>query len=533
MADSPLTDPVPVPRGSDPAGPSRHRDVFVLLSTILASAMVFIDGNVVNVALPALQATFDADLAGLQWVIESYLLTLTALLLVSGALGDALGRKRVFLMGLGVFTIASIACGLAQTVGQLIAARLLQGVGGALLVPGSLAILTTYFDADRRNQAIGTWSAFSAITVAAAPLLGGWLIDQLSWRAIFYVNVPLALVAAAVGWRWIPESCNVTEACAATPTRHLVARIDWTGAVLATIGLGALVFALVELPRLGLGHPLVFGGGIVGAAALVAFVAHEVRTARPMMPLDLFRHRVFAASNLLTLVLYAALGGVMFTFPLHLMTVRDYTALEAGAALLPFIACLSLLSRPIGGLTDTIGARRLLTAGPAVTACGLLALAWPGLEGGYWTTYFPGVVVLGLGMALAVAPLTATVMNTAPPDRVSLASAINNAVSRLAWLLAVALLGGLASVWFLEALDADAAAVLGAEVGKLGAATPPGGLEPPVHAALQAAIDAAALGAFRAVAVACAALASLAAVIGYLGLPPGPGRRGQAAPSQS
>ena len=511
-------DPVAAPTTAKPAEGTARRGIFILLTTIVASAMVFIDGNVVTVALPALRTAFDADVAAMQWVVEGYLLTLTALLLVSGALGDGWGRKRVFLAGLALFTVASVACGLAQTIGQLIAARAVQGIGGALLVPGSLAIITACFEGAQRNRAIGTWSAYSAIMVAVAPLLGGWLIEVASWRAIFYINVPLALIAGAAAWRWVPESRSMASGDGRV-------RIDWTGAALATVGLAGLVFALIELPRLGAAHPAVVGAGLAGMGGVIAFLMHEARTPAPMMPLDLFRDRVFAAANLLTLTLYAALGGVMFMLPLHLISVRGFTALEAGAALLPFIAVLSLLSRIVGALTDRIGARRLLTAGPVLAAGGLVALALPGLDGGYWTDVFPGVTALGVGMGLTVAPLTATVMNTAAPGRGSLASAINNTVSRLAWLLAVALLGGWALFWFTWSLDGqvgDLAGRLGDEIHKLGAAVPPPDLPTGPATILGDAIALAALDAFRAVALVCAGLALLSGLIALVLLPPRP-----------
>ena len=507
--------PVVPTAATTPTAPARaDRDApFVLAATILASAMVFIDGNVVNVALPTLQATFNADVTGLQWVVESYLVTLTALLLAGGALGDRLGRRRIFVAGIGVFALASVLCGIADSIDMLIAARALQGVGGALLVPGSLAIITAYFDADRRGRAIGTWSAYSAITVAIAPLIGGWLIEAVSWRWIFFVNVPLAIVAAAIAlWR-VPESRD-EHACA-----RGLGSIDWPGTALISVGLAGVVVALIEAPRLGFGAPIVWVSAAVGLAALAGFVAVEHRRRDPMLPLSLFADRTFAGTNVLTLLLYAALGGAMFMLPLHLISVRGYDALEAGAALLPFIALLSVLSRFTGSLADRCGARLLLTAGPAITACGFVLLALPGLEASYWVGYLPGITVMGLGMALTVAPLTTAVMNAVPADRSGIASGVNNAVSRFAWLIAVAALGGLAIGQFSTALSGLVGAealMLGDEILKLGGASVPDGVAADVAARLEDAIPQAALASFRMILWVGAGLALLSAVVGYV-----------------
>jgi len=501
---------------ADAVGPAVERGV--LIATVLASGMVFIDSTVVNVALPALQRGFGADLAGLQWVVESYFLALVALLLVGGALGDRYGRRRVFVAGTVVFAAASLACGLAQSVAQLVAARALQGVGGALLVPGSLAIITATFDDARRGRAIGVWSAWSALTVSAAPLLGGWLIDVAGWRTVFLINLPLAAAVVAISARFVPES---RDADADGP-------VDWPGAALATLGLGALVFGLIEGPRLGVGSPLVAGGLAVGVAGLAGFLAREARAAHPMMPLDLFRHRAFAATNALTLLLYGGFGGALFFLPLHLMSVRGYTALEAGAATLPLAVLIAALSRRTGALVDRWGARLPLSLGPAIVAAGLALIALPGLEGGYWTSYFPGVAVLGLGMGLTVAPLTTAVMNAAPRTRAGVASGINNALSRVAFLIAIAGLGVVATAVFAGSLPDDVRAALGPAVLRLGAAEPPASAVGEARAAMAASIDAAALAAFRVALLTGAALALAAALVGRLGLgPPGTNRAGR------
>jgi len=416
-----------------------------LVATILGSTVVFLDSTVINVALPAIAEGLDAELAGQQWVVEAYMLTLVALLLVGGSLGDQFGRRRMYVWGLVAFGVTSVLCAVAPTVEFLVAARALQGVAGALLVPGSLAIVAATFEGEARGRAVGTWTAWTGIATVFGPAAGGALIGLTSWRAIFWINLPLIAFTVWLCLRSVEESRD--------PDAYR--GIDWTGIALSAVGLGGPVFALIEQPTHGWGDPLVWAPLAAGVACFALFVLWEARARHPMLDLGLFRIRNFAVANATTLAAYAGLIGGLFFVTLFLQQVVGYTPLEAGLATTPISVLLFVLSPRFGRLASGTGPRLPMTAGPIVAGLGLLLMLRIGADADYVTDVLPGVLVFGLGLAATVAPLTATVLDSVPEHRVGIASGVNNGVSRVAGLLAIAILGAVISAHFGSQLDSE------------------------------------------------------------------------------
>jgi EmrB/QacA subfamily drug resistance transporter len=477
---------------------------WTLAVAILGSSMAFLDATVVNVALPVIQRELRMTVDLAQWIVEAYALLLSSLVLVGGALGDRYGRSRIFTTGVAVFALASAACGFAPDAQLLIAARAVQGAGAALLVPGSLSLISAANDAKGRGAAIGTWSAFSAITGAIGPVAGGWVVAHGSWRWLFFFNVPIAVVVVGMTLLRVDE----------TRDEDAADRTDWLGAALATAGLGFIVFGLIDSGRVP-GRARLAAFLLAGALSLAGFLAVEARTRSPMVPLALFRSRTFAGTNLLTLLLYAALGATMFFLPFDLIQVQGYTPLEAGASLLPLVVLIAAMSPFAGAASARFGVRAPLVVGPLVASAGFALLALPGSGGPYLTTFCPGVVVLGAGMGITVAPLTTAVMGSVEVRHAGVASGINNAVARAAGLLAIAALGVVLLERFDGALDQQLARMslpptvehlVGTERGKLLGADF-SSVDPTLADALRRAFAAAYVAAFRTLMLVNAAMA--------------------------
>jgi EmrB/QacA subfamily drug resistance transporter len=419
----------------------------VLVACILGSGIVFLDSTVVNVALPAIQRSLGGSLAAQQWIVEGYLLTLSSLLLVGGSLDDLFERRTVFATGVVGFGIASLACAAAPSIGVLIAARLVQGVTGALLVPSTLAIIVATFAEDERGAAIGSWTAWTGISTVIGPLAGGALIDSVSWRLIFLLNVPFVIVTLWLTFRAIPR----------TGSQQPGVQVDFVGAALCALGLGGVVFALIEQSRLGWSDPLVAIAGLGGATALVGFVAWERRAPNPMLPLELFRSRNFAVGNVATLTIYAGLGGALFFVGLFLQQVAGYSALEAGAAFLPLTVLMFTLSRRWGALADRFGPKLFMGFGPIIAGGGLFLLLRIDTGADYLTQVLPALIVFGLGLSMTVAPLTSAVLGAVDEKHAGVASGVNNATARVAGLLAIAVLGAFVSSQFARTVNHDLA----------------------------------------------------------------------------
>lgn len=486
---------------------------WVLFATILASSMAFIDGSALNVALPAVQAGLKANGAQLLWVVNGYLLMLAALILIGGSLGDELGRKKVFMLGIALFMLASLACGLAPSIEFLVAARVVEGIGGALMIPGSLAIITAFFNSDRRGSAIGTWSAVTTIVTVAGPVLGGFLANLGFWRGVFLINLPIGICALIALQRKVPESRDVQAS----------GQIDYLGACLVAVGLGGLTYGFISAPGLGLDKQVI-AALIVGVVAIVGFVAVEARRLHPMLPLNLFRSHTFSGTNLLTFSLYGALNVGPFFLSLNLVQVQGYNLAAAGFAFTPFALALAALSRWAGGMADRYGPRLPLIVGPFLAGLGYVLLGLVGLTDGpasYWSTFFPGIMLLGIGMGITVAPLTTAVMGSVATHLAGTASGVNNAVARTAGVLAIAVVGAAALVIFAGVLQNRASAIplsnqaataLQAQAGRLGEAAVPPQVPPNQAAAVGTAIKLTFVDTFKAVMFICAGLAWLSAL---------------------
>ncbi|HZA79847.1 MAG TPA: MFS transporter, partial [Actinomycetes bacterium] len=416
---------------------------WVLLATVLGTGIAFLDTTVVNVALPTIGEELDAGISSLQWVVNAYTLTLSGFLLLGGSLGDHFGRRRVFVIGVVWFAVASLLCGLAPSDEALIAARALQGIGGALLTPGSLAIIEASFRREDRGPAIGAWSGLGGVAAAVGPFLGGWLVQAVSWRLIFLINLPLAAVVVWVSLRHVPETRDPSA----------TGRLDWAGATLAAVGLAGVVYALTDGPAEGWTSPPILGAGLAGVAALAAFLAWERRTPSPMLPLDIFASRQFSAANAVTFVVYGALASSLFLLPIQLQRVVGYSPLASGVALVPVTVLMLALSARAGRLGARIGPRLPMTLGPLLVAAGFALFTRVTQGASYAMDILPASLVYGFGLVLTVAPLTATVLAAAPAEHAGVASAVNNAVARTAGLLAVAVLPVAAGISGADALE--------------------------------------------------------------------------------
>jgi len=509
----------PDPSGGGPLPPNRFTNICVLVATVCGSSLAIIDATAINVALPAIQDGLDADITSLQWVIESYALFLGALILVGGVLGDHFGRKRMFAIGVIIFASASAWCGLAEGVMQLIVARGFQGIGAALVVPGSLALLSAHFPQEQRGPAIGQWASFTTLAIVLGPLLGGVLVDTASWRWVFFINLPIAAILLFVLYLGVPESRNESQA----------GKLDIVGAAFITLGLGGLVFGLLESAHLGFSALEVWGSITAGIVIILAFIYRQMTVKFPMLPLDLFRSRAFSGANIMTFLLYGAMTGCLFFLPFNLMQVHGWSATEAGAALLPLILLISLFSFAASKLVAKLGQRIPLTSGACIAALGFALLALPSNASGYWSGFLPGIAVLGLGLGIAVAPLTIVVMGAVPTDRSGLASGVNNAASRVAMLMAVAIFGvvmfeifssQLQSALQVMPLDNASRIQISERMVHLSGLQPPDGLKANVAEQLHVAVGESFVAGFRAVSLIAAGAALAGGLIAGLTIPP-------------
>jgi len=487
----------------------------VLISTILASSMAFIDSTALNVALPALQQDLNIGGSELLWIVNGYALFLSALLLVGGSLGDQFGRKKVFSIGILLFTVSSILCGLSVTPVMLIASRCLQGAGAALMVPGSLSIISALFPRDKRGWAIGTWSMYSAMTTIFGPALGGWLAGLGLWRMVFFINLPLAIVILFF-LRKVPESKEPDSK-----------EVDVIGAILATLALAGLTYGFIEAPEYGFSSTRILFSLIGGGIMLIGFVWHESKSHKAMMPTSLFKSSLFSSTNLITLLIYGALGGFLFFFPLNLIQVQGFSSEIAGLTMLPFGLLIAFMSKWSGSWCDKIGPRPLLIIGPAITAVGFYLFSIPSLTSSpsdFWSSFFPAIVLLGVGMGTTVAPLTTAVMGSVPQKRTGTASGVNNTIARTAGVLAIAIMGALGLLTFESSLkerikpielNIEAQDQLKREIPKLAEAAPPQSATPKQQKQITSAIKFAFIDSFKQSALIASILAGLSVLVTF------------------
>ncbi|MBS1662000.1 MAG: MFS transporter [Bacteroidetes bacterium] len=482
---------------------------WLMTAVILPSAMAFIDATALNVVLPSLQKNLNATGADLFWILNAYLLVLAALILVGGSLGDLLGRKKIFMTGIFIFILSSAACGLAPSVTYLIVFRIIQGVGGALMIPGSLSLLSSLINENERGKAIGTWSAITTVVTIGGPVIGGALADAGLWRYIFFINIPIGLIALIILLRKVNESRSDSTG----------RNIDFPGAITIALGLAALTFGFLRIPALGFNHWQIYLTLSLGIILLIAFIILEKKSPHPMMPLHLFSNPSFSGANLLTFFLYAGLGAGMLFLSLDMVQAQGYSQLQSGLTFLPFTLMMIFIARPAGSLADKFGSRLLLTIGPATAGLGLLLLSFVGSTNGahdYWTTFFPGILLFGLGMSFTVAPLTTTVMRSVSDQFSGTASGVNNAVSRVGGVFANAIFGALAVLIFSSNLQKSLPAniesrpALLQQAANLGNAAPPSSLSPQIQALAKQSYHTAFIST-------CQTLLLIAAILAFLG----------------
>lgn len=421
---------------------NRFTETMILLIAVLSSGIVFLDQTAINVALPAIQRSLNADFGALQWILDIYLLVLSVLMLIGGVLGDIYGRVRIYNIGMVIFAVASIICGIAPDTFWLIVGRFGQGVGGSLIAPAGLAIINALIPPERRGRMLGTWGTFSPLITVAGPVVGGWLVDNFSWRYVFFINIPLCLIAIFIAWRYVPENHD----------EETSGRLDWAGVVTLMLGLSGILVALIEGPNFGWRHPLVVISLLIGIVGFIAFIIVEQRVKYPLIPLSLFRNRVFSGVNFMTLIMFAGLGGPFFFLTLNFQQVQGYTAAQAGLATIPTAVSIFLLSRFVGSLSDRIGPRPILTVATLLMMSGFLMMSRIGLNSNYWTAWFPAILVYGIGIAGMVVPLTTIALGALPQRQSGIASGVNNAASRIGQMLSVAVFGGIMAIRFRSTL---------------------------------------------------------------------------------